>query len=244
MRYAIYFAAPADDALMRAGNAWLGRDPYTGASLPQPHAGGLSADRFADLTIDPRRYGFHGTLKAPFELKAGTSEEDLVEACRALSRCIAPFEFAGLQPRALGKFLALVPVDEAPELAAFAEVCMRHFEPLRAPLAASDLERRRKSGLTLTQDRNLKDWGYPYIFDDFRFHMTLSNKLDHDAEAALLQKAAGQHFSGLTGTRRSVGHFGLYTESERGALFKVHTIFPLSGSLTPIAALRTTEVST
>nr|WP_319384626.1 DUF1045 domain-containing protein [uncultured Roseibium sp.] len=238
MRYAIYFAADADDTLMRLGNAWLGRDPFTSAGLDVPGLTGMTASRFRELTADPRRYGFHGTLKAPFHLKPGVDVAGLVTACREFASEIAPFLIDGLNVNLLGKFLALTPDRPQQALSSFASLCVRRFDPYRAPLSEADLERRRKSGLTPKQDSYLTDWGYPYIFEELRFHMTLSNKLDNEDEAAELEAAAKSHFSGVTGKERLCGSFALYQEPERGAPFDVHTVFQLTGT-TPARSAET-----
>ncbi|NVK34658.1 MAG: DUF1045 domain-containing protein [Rhodobacteraceae bacterium] len=230
MRYAIYFAAPKDALLMQLGSEWLGRDPFTGNTLQQPAIDGVSADEFALLTTDPRRYGFHGTLRAPFHLKDGMSEADLVSACATFAASTAPFESTGLSVNALGKFLALTPSKPDAALNAFANDCVRHFEHLRAPLSSADLERRRQAQLTPKQDEYVQTWGYPYVFDEFRFHMTLSNKLENETIRVKLQKAAADFFAKVADRPASVNSFGLYTEAQKGAPFQVHTIFTLTGS--------------
>ncbi|PVB61258.1 DUF1045 domain-containing protein [Labrenzia sp. 011] len=236
MRYAIYFAAEADDPLMQLGNAWLGRDPFSGRELAQPVIEGLAPDRLFQLTASPRRYGFHGTLKAPFRLRDGESEAALLDACAAFAGSVAPFDIQGLDVNRLGKFLALTPKGTEPDLQAFAALCLRSFEPFRAPLSDDDLARRRRSGLTSRQDAYLAAWGYPYVFEEFRFHMTLSDKLDDDTEAAALTRAAQSFFADVTGRPRSCRTFGLYVEPEPGGPFQVRGIFTLTGTVTPQAA--------
>ena len=60
---------------------------------------------------------------------------------------------------------------------------MRAFEPLRAPLNETDIARRRKSTLSERQDAQMLKWGYPYVFQDFHFHMTLSGRISiHKAQ--------------------------------------------------------------
>ena len=238
MRYALYFAEPATDPLMQLGNAWLGRDTFTGTELPQPEVTGLEPARFQELTKDPRRYGFHGTLKAPFSLRGDQSEAALLKACEAFAGEIAPYDIEGLSVNRLGRFLALTPDVEEADLRAFAALCVRRFEPFRAPLSAADIEHRRKAGLGPKLDAYMTEWGYPYIFDEFRFHMTLSNKLEDDGEAALLEDVAEDFFAGVTGKARLCRHFALYAEPERGAPFHVHTVFQLTGSVPPQDALR------
>lgn len=229
MRYALYFAADADDLLMQLGTAWLGRDPFTGTSLTQPSVAEIDPERFHALTDSPRRYGFHGTLKAPFHLRSNVTEADLAKACGDFARTASPFEVRSLGVNRLGKFLALTPNENEPGLAAFASACVRRFEEFRAPLSQEDIERRRKSGLTAKQDSYLTEWGYPYIFDEFRFHMTLSIKLENTEEADLMKAAAERHFAEVTGRPHTCRSFALYVEPERGAPFDVHTVFQLTG---------------
>ncbi|GAA0785488.1 DUF1045 domain-containing protein [Roseibium denhamense] len=236
MRYALYFAADSNDKLMELGNAWLGRDPFTGQEIPQPFIPDISQERLHALTESPRRYGFHGTLKAPFSLAETASEADLVAACAGFSSTISPFETNGLGVNRLGRFLALTPEGDEPLLNAFAALCVRHFEPFRGPLSAEDLERRRRANLTEKQDAYVTQWGYPYIFDEFRFHMTLSEKLDNDAEAERLAVAAANHFESVTGQPRLCRQFALYAEAERGSPFEIHTVFDLTGTTSPADA--------
>ncbi|WP_346892634.1 DUF1045 domain-containing protein [uncultured Roseibium sp.] len=233
MRYAVYYAAPANDPLMDLGGTWLGRDPFSGKDRIQPAVAGLQTEALHALTTDPRRYGFHGTLKAPFSLKADAGEADLIEACETFAAQVAPFSLKELSVNRLGSFLALTPTLPEAELSAFAGLCVRAFEPFRAPLSDTDIERRRKSGLTPKQDGYLTGWGYPYIFDEFRFHMTLSNKLEDEAQAAVLKDAAETFFAPVTGASRQIATFGLYTEAERGAPFVIRKIFHLTGNVLP-----------
>ncbi|MBO0346780.1 DUF1045 domain-containing protein [Roseibium sp. CAU 1637] len=240
MRYAIYFATPETSSLMQLGNRWLGRDPFTGQALDQPAIDGLSAQRFAELTTDPRRYGFHGTLRAPFHIRDGLHEADLLRVCETFAARTAPFTTTGLSVNALGRFLALTPSEPDAALNTFANACVRHFEPCRAPLDDADLARRRRSGLTPRHDELLQAWGYPYVFDAFRFHMTLSNKLEDDVERSTLNAAARAFFAPVTGEPMHIQTFGLYQEVERGAPFTVHTIFTLAGAHIPAEADPTT----
>jgi hypothetical protein len=40
--------------------------------------------------------------------------------------------------------------------------------------------------LTEGQIRNLERWGHPYVFDDFRFHMTLTGPIAADRRPAIV----------------------------------------------------------
>ena len=84
-RYAIYFAAGADNALSRFGAELIGYDAYTGDELPFSDEALRTATDWRDVSADPRKYGFHATLKAPMALAPGRTEAELVAACRAFA---------------------------------------------------------------------------------------------------------------------------------------------------------------
>ena len=79
-RYAIYFTPPPGSDLHRFGSAVLGYDCVTGAKLTPPADIAVDAEEWRRLTEEPRRYGFHATLKAPFRLAPGTTEAGLIDA--------------------------------------------------------------------------------------------------------------------------------------------------------------------
>jgi len=187
-RYAIYYAPAKDDPLWAKASAWLGRDAYDGRSITRPDVAELQDIDLDALTADPRGYGFHATLKAPFELADGATEEELLAFAQTFAAGRIAFE-GRLAPAALGRFLALRLEEPSAAMDALASDCVRAFDPFRAPLSAFDLARRRKSPLSPEQDARLVEWGYPYIFDDFRFHMTLTGKVaDGQVFARILSK--------------------------------------------------------
>ena len=104
-RYAIYYAPSADTPLWRKTAAWLGRDAYVGAATERPALAALQGVDLDTLTADPRSYGFHATLKAPFELAAQAAESELLFAAEQFVARQSPFE-AAVAPAALGRFLA------------------------------------------------------------------------------------------------------------------------------------------
>ena len=101
MRYALYFAPAADDPLNRTAAEWLGRDAFTRTEFPKAADGGLSSDELDALTADPRRYGFHATLKAPFHLADGRSEAELLDAMNAFTAKTSAFDIPSLSMLAL-----------------------------------------------------------------------------------------------------------------------------------------------
>jgi len=228
-RYAIYYAPPDGSALWRKASAWLGRDVVTGQPLERPALPALADLDLDRLTADPRHYGFHATLKAPFELAAGRPEAELLQAAFGVAYRLAAFE-AVIAPAALGRFLAFRLQSGEAAMQALHEACLRAFEPFRAPLSAADLERRRKAPLSAGQDAQLVTWGYPYVFDDFRFHMTLTGSIADDALRARVLAALQEHFAAETGPHCFDG-VAVFRQTDRHAPFGMLQRFPFRAAV-------------
>lgn len=188
-RYALYFTPKPGSDLARFGNAVLGTDNHTGAEIPHP-------DGLADLagvTDSPRVYGFHATLKAPMRLRAGVTEADLLDAAASLAKDHPPVSVGLLRVATLGAFTALVPVAAPPELGLFAAECVAAFEPFRAPLTEAETARRRPERLSPRGRALLARWGYPHVFEEFRFHMTLTDALPEEARAPWRERLAAAY---------------------------------------------------
>ena len=218
-RYAIYYTPAAADPLTRRAAAWLGRDAFTGAPLSRPQLPGLEGLDLEVLTEDPRGYGFHATLKAPFNLAPGTGEAALLDFAEAFARRRTRFE-AEIAPAALGRFLAFRLARPSPDVQALHDACVREFDAFRAPLGDADLARRRKSPLSAEQDAKLLAWGYPYVFDDFRFHMTLTSSIADAATRERLLAALQAHFADVPHRHRFSG-VAVFRQEDRAAPFSV-----------------------
>ena len=220
-RYAIFYAPLAEDPLNKAAAEWLGRDVFTGEVLEcHSPVGGLDDDAFAALVSDARRYGFHGTLKAPFELAEGKTIEELEAALASYAATLQPFLLPRFVIGQLGAFFALRPAEPSAELKQLASSVVQEFDRFRAPLEEKDIACRNPDRLTESQRHNLLTWGYPYIFDDFRFHMTLTNPVP-DALAPAFAEALQAHFASTIAEPRALLSLSLYEEPERGAPFVV-----------------------
>jgi putative phosphonate metabolism protein len=194
-RFAIYFVPAATSALYRFGAAVLGHDCYTGEAVAHPRAGELTEADWAALTAEPRRYGFHATLKAPFRLRSEFAEDDLVAELRHLAASITHYPRFEPAVDLIAGFVAIVPQTRAAAIDRLAADCLTRFDRFRAPLTADDKARRMAAGLNAAQAAHLEHWGYPYVLDEFRFHMTLTGHLAVDRRAAthaLLRQAFAQ----------------------------------------------------
>ena len=225
MRYAVYATPARGTALAEVAAAWLGRDAFNGADFAPPRVAGIADERMRTITADPRRYGFHGTLKAPFALAAGTDEADLRAAFADFARARTAVSLR-LAVGRIGGFLAIVPARNAPQLHALADAAVEVFDRFRAPAAAEDLARRRRGGLTPSEHAHLDRWGYPYVFSDFRFHMTLTCRLV-EPELATVEAAAKAIFEPLLANPFVLDTLALFAEPAPGAPFTVIDTAPL-----------------
>jgi hypothetical protein len=71
----------------------------------------------------------------------------------------------------------MLPAARSAGLDRLAADCVETFEIHRGLLGDAEIARRRAAGLTPRQDAYLMRYGYPYVLDDFRFHMTLTERL-------------------------------------------------------------------
>lgn len=227
-RYAIYYAPPVEGALWRLASRWLGRDAATGERLEQPQIAGFSPARLAEITADAAHYGFHATLKAPFVLAPGWSQDDLAARAAAFAGRRTAFCGPRLVVGALGGFIALVPDQPSAALQALADAAVVHFDELRHPPLAAEIEQRRAAGLTPRQDQLLMRWGYPYVFEAWQFHMTLTTRLEA-FEFDRLKPALVDYFGPALAEHDGViDAICLFAQPNRQAPFRLSARFPFA----------------
>ena len=208
-RYAIYYIP--DLPLFQIGSDWLGWNSITGQEIL------LSADH-RRITDRPRKYGFHATVKSPFALASHSTQGDLQDAFQAFCAAVPPATGGTLKISRLGRFLAMTQDVQSNAVTELAASTVSHFDKFRAPLSDKDIEKRRQRRLTPQQDELLLRWGYPYVMQEFKFHMTLTGSLAANEIDAIEQRAntrfqefIGQPLSiaslALLGEDRDSGHF-------------------------------------
>jgi len=211
--------------LRETAERWLGRS-VTGAPVTPGVPDGWTREAVDAITVGTRRYGFHGTLKAPFSLAAGRTPEELDTA---LARFAASRE-AVLIPRlrlvGMGDFFALIPGAPAPELYALAGEVVTGFDDFRAPPTEAEIARRHPDTLSPRQRELLDAWGYPYVLDEFRFHLTVADSMPAGQRAAAAA-ALTDWFAASLGVTVGVDALALFTEAEPGAPFRLQSLHPL-----------------
>lgn len=218
-RYAVYFTLP-DGPLARFGASWLGWNAATGERMDPPHVDGLPAPAHS-LSETPRKYGLHGTIKPPFRLAYGADYDGLRAALARLCASRPPVLLDGLALTRLGGFLALTATGDTAALGALAGDVVRSLDDFRAPLSDGEMARRRKSGLTPRQDALLQSWGYPYVMEEFRFHITLTSRLGR-ADAERTRVALDSHLSPLLPHPFAIDGLTLCGEDENGLFHELH----------------------
>ena len=200
-RFAIYFAPARDSALGEAAEVWLA----------QPDLQAIS--------VSARRYGFHATMKAPMGLVDGMDRTALEMALTEFASAHAPVLLGRLAPTPLGGFLALIAVPQPQAIIDFAATVVTAFERFRAPLSTEELARRLKAPLTPRQIELTHAYGYPYVLEQFLFHMTLTDRLE-PAASAMMRERAVAWFGAALSQPILLDRLVLFHEAEAGAPFR------------------------
>ncbi|GLR99343.1 MULTISPECIES: DUF1045 domain-containing protein [Bradyrhizobium] len=219
-RYAIYFAAGADGSLSRFGAELLGYDARTGDEVPFPREALQIAPDWRDITTDPRKYGFHATLKAPMALVSGRTEAELMAACATFAGQSRTIPVIRPVVDTISGFIAVIPAEPVDALQQLAADCVREFDSFRAALTAEDRARRRPEKLTERQRDYLDRWGYPYVMEEFRFHMTLTGRLDAERRGPILEMLRGR-FASLRLGALAIDRLALFKQDETKARFGI-----------------------
>ncbi len=218
-RYAVYYTPRAGNLADRAA-CWLGWDAVSGAAAVHPDLPGLPR-ALADLTADPRRYGFHGTIRAPFRLAPGVSGAAVAEAVANLAARLRPVRCEGLILENLHGFLALTPKGCGAALRELAAAVVEATDPLRAALTADDVARRRPESLSPRQRALLDRWGYPFVMEEFRFHLTLTDRLPA-SEAGTVAKVLWDYFAPVLPAPFVIHDLCLFGEDASGRFRLLH----------------------
>jgi hypothetical protein len=221
-RHAVYYTPPPG-AFADFGAGWLGWDVATGARAIRT----VDVEGVEEITATPRRYGFHATLKPPFRLAEGRNEAELHAAVAEVAAATPAIRGARLHLQHLGPFLALVPASDHAPFWALGDAMVRDLDGFRLPPSDAEVARRRAAGLTPAQEAHLLRWGYPYVFKEFRFHMTLSGKLD-PATSVRVETALAPVLENVVPDPFEITDVTLAGEDEDGYFHELHR-YTLSG---------------
>jgi hypothetical protein len=231
-RYALYLTPPKDSDLWSFGCDVIGRDAWTGRSVGGFAPEGQSLETWRKLTSEPRRYGFHATLKAPFRLRVDLDVFDLMDAVAAVAHKRRPFDAGSLHVGHIAAtggraFVALKPEGPSTELHSLEENEVRALDALRAPLTDAERGRRNAGRLTPRQRYYLDAWGYPYVIDEFRPHFTLTNPIEAEHAGRVTKALEWEFRLRVASTALRIDSIALFGERESDCEFEVLRAFPL-----------------
>ena len=230
-RFAIYAAPgvgsadPVGVLLLQRAEQWLGRNVSPNPVTPGTPPGWTPAAIDA-MTASARRYGFHATLKPPFRLADDRTPEELDAAVARFAAGSAAAVIPRLTLARLGGFFALVPGVHAPGLHGLADEAVRALDDFRAPATEAELARRNQAKLTPRQRELLSAWGYPYVLDEFGFHLTLTDRIPRE-QRPTVERVLSDWFAELLGADLPVDALGVFTEAEPGAPFELSAVHHL-----------------
>ena len=219
-RYAIYYAPARGSDLASFGAQLLGYDAFAGDDLPFPEDVTRQAPDWQELTADPRKYGFHATLKAPFSLAEGRTEAELFAACSTFAATRRAIPVFTPVVGSISGFIAVIPAEPPQELLKLAADCVREFDCFRALLTEADRARRNPSQLTPAQREYLDHWGYPYVMEEFRFHMTLTGRLSGERREPILAMLK-ERFAALELATLAIDRIAVFRQDNAASRFRI-----------------------
>ncbi len=149
-------------------------------------------------------------------MRIGGSVDAFCEALRRVLEPVGPFALPPLVLRPLDGFLALQPAVGCAPLDALAAHCVRALDDWRLPHGAEEERRRNTPAMSAVERENLYRWGYPYVFAQWRFHMTLTGC---NPPAAVVLAAEAAFSAGILAWPRVVNGLAVFVEAEPGAPF-------------------------
>ncbi len=223
-RFAVYFVPPPQSPLAAAANRWFGDHPGAAAADTQKRR--LAPQRYRCILAGPRHYGFHATIQPPFHPAKGVSQELISSALEHLCCRHQPFLLPPLVITFMHTFFCLRPAATTPELSALAAETVQTLLVLRQPPDEAEKEKRRAANLSSRQEKILQKWGYPYLMEEYRFHLSLTGKIDDEGEIPALLQDLKEIFAAAAQEQMHFAELCLCVE-ENGAPLRLLRRFPL-----------------
>ena len=224
-RYAVYFSPPEADYLSKFLAGWFGWNAHNGQNVPYHILENLNYD-LSDITKEQYRYGFHGTLKPPFSLVDTKNLNDLKLALVELSKSIKKFEIPSISLKVLNGFVAIVSTTENRPIMALAKKCVEELDLFREVESVERIQRRRSRTFSKSEEYNLKRWGYPYVMDNFQFHLTMSGRLKPEVLKNVIE-VLNSELQGVLNKPLPIGEICLFGENASNGNFQIIQKFSL-----------------
>ncbi|WP_314961012.1 DUF1045 domain-containing protein [Bradyrhizobium cosmicum] len=159
--------------------------------------------------------------------EGGYSVEELERALRAFVTAWPSCPIGPLKIDLLGGFFCAGSCESDSHFAGPCLVCIvEEFDRFRAPLSQGEFQRRLCSPLNEIETTHLVRWGYPYVFDHFRFHMTLTDFVPAESQPEV-RRELDTVFGTLLSKEYSIDALSLFVQIHSGADFVVRSQFTL-----------------
>lgn len=196
-RLAIYYTPEESSSLAGEAAIWFGRDIYSTTRAAGAGANNLNDTFIANITKSPSHYGFHATLKPPFTIENADVIEEISLLLETFANSREAFIIPDFEVKMLNSFFCLRPKTVSNQLHSIANELVTQFDHFRLPAGQAELEKRRSSGLTRNQEQMLLKWGYPYVMEEYRFHLTLTGMIEKQFRQAVAQELSERFTSDI-----------------------------------------------
>lgn len=228
-RAAIFFAPSIESPLWQTGSRWLGRDAHSGESWSTSPLADLPQGEWQQLTRKPRYWGFHAMLKPAFALRSTKTLANLSQRLGSFAETQRAFYAPPLMLGNLGGFFALMFAAACAEIDDLAAACTQEFDGFRQPVLKDDLYLQwQATALSPRQLQLLDCWEYPYLFDEYRFHFTLTDTVAQE-ERPRLRSLLAPLFSPLCRDPLRVDTLCLFAQATPEQPFALIERYPLGG---------------
>lgn len=153
----------------------------------------------------------------------GVDEHALFDMLERLTARTSAFAMPMMEVSTLRDFVAVLPtrpIAADHPLRRLADACVTQTDGLRLAGSEAELRRRTRSQALDAQEISLlQRWGYPYVFDCWKFHMTLSDSMHDQTVLERLLAEARRHFAAALADQLMCTSVSVFTESVAGAPF-------------------------
>lgn len=168
-RYALYYIPRYQDELYKIGSQIIGYSIEEGSILSSPHQ--------TKYNKSVSKYGLHGTLVAPFNTLL--TQEDLLQFVTSVCSKISELQIGFLKVyRMPRQYIALIPDHLESTLNELDNYLVRQIHQIRLPICQQNIPNH--TDLSEQYVQNILKWGYKYVFDDFNFHITLTDVINDE----------------------------------------------------------------
>jgi len=220
-RYAVFWAPEPESRLARFGERWFSAPRETAATL------GLVGDDVEAAIAEPKRYGLHATMLAPFRLQQDKSLQALMVQLEGFASARSSVPLNPLRLDRIGSFLALVTTAREASIRSLHIQCMFALDSFRGPANAEEQHHRQSGTGESNQKLLLAQWGYAHVLHLFRFHVTLTGRLG-DAAAAGFSTALAGEIEALNAEPLALDALCLFGDPGSGRPFELIRRFPIA----------------